>query len=171
MIRIIFSAGLLLCAGSGFAAYTQLNPGTSVGNMPQAAMQYLADTPARLKVLMAGEEPEPARPRIAQLPQTRGVNTRGNTSLAERKMRATARSMVNAAPAARAQRDANRDRAQQRKWSLFSRKAPQEKAQGGRLDAVQSRARARAVEEARWNDMLKAGGYTGPRLRLDQLRD
>lgn len=65
MIKIVFTSGLLLCAGSGFAAYSQLNPGTSVSSMTQAAMQYLGDTPARIKLLLSNEEPEAARPRIA----------------------------------------------------------------------------------------------------------
>lgn len=85
-------------------------------------------------------------------------------------MRATASTMVEASPTARAQRDAGRDASRERWWAKFSRKAPDQESTGGRLDALQTRARDRAAEEARWNNMLKEGGYTGPKLRLDQIR-
>ncbi|MFK7837035.1 MAG: hypothetical protein AB8B60_12510 [Sulfitobacter sp.] len=173
MIKTIFLTGLLLCAGSGLAAYKQYNPGTTTAGMSHAAMNYMAGAPARLKNLLSArqpESPEVVRPRIARLPQASGVNNRGNTSLAERRMRATARSMVAASPTARAVRDTGRDSSHQRRWSKLMRKAPDEATQGGRLNAVQIRAREQAAEEADFQKMLKANGYTGPNMTLREFR-
>ncbi len=142
MIKVVFAFGLMLTAGSGLAAYNYMKQSDMTAGASQTAMEFLVDAPAGIMTFLFSVTPEVAeRPRIAQLPQTSGVRTRGNTSMAERNMRATARGMVNASPTARAHRDAQRDASHARHWTKFSRKAPEADVRGGRLSALQARSR------------------------------
>lgn len=161
MLKVVFLSGVLLCGGAGVAAVRQLEPDISASGMPAAAMRYIAGASSSLASLFLSRETKAERPRIAQLPQTSGVRNRGNSSLAYRKLKATASAMVEASPTARATRDAGRDAAHRNRWSKIFRTGPEEGAQAGRLSAISKRARERADQQEKFTKLLRENGYSG----------
>lgn len=161
MLRIVLLSGLVMCAGSGFAAYRHFEPEASLPGMSQSAADFLSGAPSRLMTMLSGDGSKAEKPRVARLPQASGAYNRGNDPLAYRQMKATASAMVEASPTARAQRDAGMAAAQERRWSKLFRSSPEESAQEGRLSGIQDRARERAEQQEHLRKLLRSQGYNG----------